>query len=166
MGSRVGTEKELGVTRGCSFNQSLAIIREFGHRLAKVEGIATPRINREVKVVCSDGGSNGGTAFLDGLNGGARGAVLQNDAELGEFLVQKLEGRQKLVLSVKHMDIMATGALTMQVKNKIVLLHGSKSRVEGLVAAHAMLRVGGDASRVAFDTSDAKLGRFGNDFGG
>ena len=79
------------------------------------------------------------SARFDRIDGGGGRAVLQHDAELGEHLVQPLEGGQEGFLVGDVLAGRRAGDLAVQVEHNVVLLHGGKSVLEGLdkVACHS-----------------------------
>lgn len=139
MGRAIGAQEEfVGVVDGGA-QEGGAIAREFGDRFAEVEGVVGPLVDGEEEVVCREGADDGGAAFLDGLDGGRRGAVFEDDFEGGELAVEGLEGGEEGGFGVEDRDVffVVRGTFAVEVEDQSFFLHGGKDGVEGFVGEDA-----------------------------
>lgn len=114
----------------------------------------------------SDSTRDGGSALLDSLDSRRGGAVLQDNAELGELGVQLSQDGQEPLLRRQHRDIALGGSLTVEVQDQTLTLHLGEDRIEGGVVDNAGARVGRHTSGVALDTGDAALLSLDDGLGG
>lgn len=160
-GSRVRgairTEEELGVAGGRGPEKGIAVSRGLCHGLAEAEWISGPRIDDDGQVVGGDGARDCGTTLFDSLDSRSGGAVLQDDAELGELGMELSQNGQEPLLRGQDRHVASGGALAVQVQNQSLTLHLSEDRVERRVVDHAGARVGGYTGRVALDSGDTAL---------
>lgn len=153
----VGAEEELGVARGGRAEESVTIGGGLGHGLAEAEWVTGPRVNDDRQVVSSDGTGNGRATLLDSLDGSRSGAVLQDDAELGELGMQLSQFGQEPLLGRQDRHVTLGGSLTVEVQDQALTLHLGEDGIEGSVVDHAGARVGRHTGGVALDTGDAAL---------
>jgi hypothetical protein len=167
VGSRVGSQEELRVSGGGSLEKGSSVGGELGNGLAEAVRVVSPLVNGEVKVVGGDGSGNVGSAGLDSLDGGGSGAVLQDNAEVGETLVESLEGRKEGLLSVQDGGGLRRGGLSVDVEDHVALLHSGEDGVEGGVVDNSSLRVGGQSLGVRLDSGNLSgSGSGADDIGG
>lgn len=105
-------------------------------------------------MVRCDGASYRGATGADSLEGGGCATMLEDDAELGELLMEGPEGGEEGRFSVEDRDSGAIlgsmgmrgrgGHFSVEVENHVLLLHLCKYRVESLViddAGRGVLRI-------------------------
>lgn len=100
---------------------------------------------------------NSRATLLDSLNRSGGGAVLENDPQLGKFLVQLEQGWQEALLCCQNGHIALGWDFTVQVEDHILTLHLSEDGVELSVVDDARGGVSSDTGRVTLDASDAAL---------
>ena len=137
-------QEELGVAADDGLEQCVAIGGGLGDGLAERKRVNLAHVPGQVEVVSSDGSSNGRAASADGIQGGGSGAVLEDDAEVGELLVEPLQGGQEGLLVRLALGDDA-GDLTVEVQDHVVLLHGGEGGVEVVERGDTGLGVCGDA---------------------
>jgi len=127
-----------------------AIVRVLGHGFAEVPALTGPVIDDKCEVVCCDGASNCGPAFLDGLDRCTGGSVLEDDTEVGEGCVDFEEVGEELDFSVEDVDVGGGvgGNFAVEVKDHAGLFHCGEDGVVGFVGFDASVRVGCDAAGV------------------
>lgn len=153
----VRTQEELGIARDGRPQQRVPIRGCLGHGLAEAVRVAGPVVNDQGQVVGGDCGRNRGTACLDRLGRRGGGAVLEDDPQLGETLVQVLELGQEGLFGGQDGDVVCcrTGDFAVEVQDHVLALHLGEDGVEGLVAYDAGAGVCGYSGWVGFDTRDA-----------
>lgn len=118
----MGIQEELGITAADRAEQRIAVLGGLGEGLAEGEGVLAAVVG-EVEVVGRDGcysivsrlhitttkqdkhTRNRGGAGADSLQGRLGAAVLEDDPQLGELLIQHLEGGKELFLRVHVGDV-------------------------------------------------------------
>lgn len=179
MGSAVGAEEELGVARGCGPEKGVAVRRGLRDGLAEAEWVSGPVVDDDGEVVRGDAAesesgdivarrfewrnkrcSNSRTTFLDGFDGGSGSAMLQDDAKLGEALVQLEQGGKETFLGRQDGHVTLRRHFTVKVEDHVLTLHFGEHGVELGVVDDARGGVGGHARGVALDAGDALLLRF------
>lgn len=166
MRSTVGAKEKLGVARGGRAKEGVTVGWGLGHGLAEAKWVASPRVDDNGQVMGSDGTGDGGSAFLDSLDSRRGGAVLQDDAELGELGVQLSQDGQEPLFRRQNRDIALGWGLAVEVQDQTLTLHLGEDRIEGSVVDDAGARVGGHTGRVALDTGDAALLSLDDGLGG
>ena len=96
-------------------------------------------------------------ALLDSLHRSSGCAVLENDPQLGETLVQLQQGGKEALFRRQDGHIARGWDFAMQVEDHILTLHLSEDGIELGVVDHARRGVGSHTGRVTLDTSDASL---------
>lgn len=100
---------------------------------------------------------NSRAALLDSLNRSSGGAVLENDPQLGETLVQLEQGWKEALLCRQNGHITRGRDFAVQVEDHILTLHLSEDGVELSVVDDARGGVSSNTSRVTLNASDAAL---------
>lgn len=97
--------------------------------------VADDVINDQIEVVRCDSRRDGRSARLDGLDSRGGCAVLEDDTEAGERLMESEEGGQELFLGGEDGDgcVCGGGELAVQVEDHVVLFHGGEDGVEDAV---------------------------------
>lgn len=141
-------QEELGIAAADSLEESVSILRGLGDRLAEGQWVHVANIAGQIEVVCRDGSygmsvadpfeetrglrgltANGRSALPDSFDSCGCGAVLEDNSQLGEALVELEKSRQEGLLGCNAVGDDARD-FAMDVENHVVLLHGFKGGVE------------------------------------
>lgn len=111
--------------------ECLAVVREFGDRLAEVPALAGPVVDGEREVVCGDRACNGGPKRLDALNRGARRRVLEDDPEAREAGVQSAKVGEERGFGVDHADVLPQKSIGQKKATKLLGMERTVLASEG-----------------------------------
>ncbi|KAG2003952.1 hypothetical protein GB937_009317 [Aspergillus fischeri] len=158
-------QEELGIAAADGAEQRIAVLGGLGERLAEGEGVLAAVVG-EVEVVRGDGRysvvsrthinrytrqgkhtRNSRRAGADSLQGRLGTAVLEDNPQLGELLIEHLESGKELLFGVHVGDVRAgrAGDLAVEVEDHVVLFHLREDGEEFVVIADAGRGVGGHA---------------------
>jgi hypothetical protein len=148
MRRRVGPEEKAALALHDGAQQRIAVLGRLGHGLAEAERVAGPVVDDETQVVRRDGADDRRPAGAHGGEGRGSAAVLEDDAQVGEARVQRLEGWQEGGLGVQDGDGWVGGRgrggrgrrrgdFAVEIQDHVLALHFGKDRVEGLVVQDA-----------------------------
>lgn len=83
--------EEIGPTVADNLAQSLSVVRKFGYWFTKIEGLTSPVVYGQSKVVSCDSACNCRAAGLDSVYGCAGRGMFENNTKFRERFVKRVE---------------------------------------------------------------------------